>query len=300
MADELVKHQGNQLTTKEQFNREQIELIKETICKGASDNELAFFMQIAKRTGLDPFARQIYSVGRWDSRAKREVHTTMISIDGLRLVAERSGKYTGQTEPQWCGEDGDWKTVWTKKEAPLASRVGVFRSDFKSPTYGVAYYSEYAQTKKDGSPTHMWASKPRLMLAKCAESLAFRKAFPQELSGIYTGEEMGAQLPSENPRQPHYGDTTMEAVDGGHEFVAHDGLIFDDVALLIEYTISAMDDAKTIDALSKIGASLKGIPLSKELKATARTAYIANEDRINEREALQDEEQDEVVQEIEN
>jgi hypothetical protein len=58
------------------------------------------------------------------------------------------------------------------------------------PTVGVALYREYVQRKKDGTPNRMWATMPAAMLAKCAEALALRKAFPQELAGIYSDAEM--------------------------------------------------------------------------------------------------------------
>jgi len=136
------------------------------------------FLLHARRTGLDPIARQIYCIerkGRWG---------TQVSIDGARLVAERTREYRGQTPTQWTSDGVTWVDVWLDSKPPKAARVGVYREGFVEPLVAVATMDAY------NAGGTMWTKMPALMLGKCAEMLALRKAFPQDLSGLYSSEEM--------------------------------------------------------------------------------------------------------------
>lgn len=155
----------------------------------APDADLSVFLHYCQRTGMDPFTKQIYMIGRWDGKEQRTKYTIQMAIDGFRIIAERSRQYVGQTEPLWCGPDGVWRDVWTFAEPPVAAKIGVLRQGWPAPTYAVAHFKEFA-AKYGNSLTAMWQQMPANQIAKCAEAAALRKAFPHDLSGIYIPEEM--------------------------------------------------------------------------------------------------------------
>lgn len=165
------------------FTDSYLQLVKDVYAKNATDEELALFIRTAHRLGLDPTARQIYLVKRWDGGLKREVATPQTSIDGFRLIADRTDKYVPGRQATYEYADSELlsATAFIKK----------FAGGEWHEISATAFYDEYVQKTKEGKPNSMWSKMPHLMLAKCAEALALRKAFPAELSGIYTSEEMG-------------------------------------------------------------------------------------------------------------
>ena len=170
-----------QLTTQETtFSTEQISLIKTQIAKDATNDELKLFLYQCQRTGLDPLTRQIYFV----KRAGRM--TIQTSIDGFRVIAQRSNEYAGQDEPKW---------TYTESGDILSCSVTVYKFSPSGERYpaatGVAFYKEYYP-----NPVMLQKTLAHTMIAKVAEALALRKAFPQDLSGIYTSDEMHQAAPS--------------------------------------------------------------------------------------------------------
>lgn len=164
------------------------------------------FLYTCRRTGLDPLARQIYCIARWDGPSQSLKWTTQTSIDGFRVIAERHGKYAGQGDVEWLTEQGHWVDAFIPSvhgDHPLAARATIYRHDFLHPLRAIAEWTAYVQTTTyDGKtqPNSMWRRMGPGQLAKCAEALGLRKGFPQDLAGLYTGDEMGqADAAAEEP-----------------------------------------------------------------------------------------------------
>jgi len=156
----------------DQLDDKKVDLIKRTVCKGASDDELKLFIHVCNHTNLDPFMKQIYAIKRGN------IMTIQTSIDGLRLTAERTGNYSPGKEPTFTYDE---KGKLQSATAYIKKRTS---DNVWHEVAATAHLEEYNANQG------LWSKMPKAMLAKCAEALALRKAFPADLSGIYADEEM--------------------------------------------------------------------------------------------------------------
>ena len=162
----------------------QVDLIKSQIAKGATDDELKLFLHVADKSGLDPLSRQIYFIKR---SGKMTIQT---GIDGFRAVADRTGQYVGSSDPVF-EENGE---IPSKATVTVNKVVGGIVGNFTA----TARWEEYYPGKSQG---FMWDKMPHTMLGKCAEALALRKAFPAQLSGLYTDNEMDQASNDNEPNE---------------------------------------------------------------------------------------------------
>ncbi|WP_242089189.1 recombinase RecT [Curtobacterium sp. DN_7.5] len=143
------------------------------------------FIQAVRRTGLDPTQRQIYAAemgGKW---------TVLVGIDGMRVVALRTGQYDGQDPVEWQWDDESWHDAPPKSGAVLAARVAVYRKGIGRPLVQTVTMREF------GGKGPNWSTRPAHMLGIRAESHALRRLFPMELAGLYTPEDFeGAADPA--------------------------------------------------------------------------------------------------------
>jgi phage recombination protein Bet len=244
------------------FTRDQLELLKRTVAAGTSDDEFALFAEVARTTGLNPFQRQIYAIMRqaYDPAQKKKVArmTIQTGIDGYRLIAARTGLHAGTTDAEYGPEVNGWPSWARVTVRRLLPGGGI--ADFTA----TARWDEYVQTKdeyendrKTGKviPSGQWPKMPYLMLGKCAEALALRKAFPAELSGVYTAEEMsqadsGAGEPEQRQSKRELAETVQQraarektAAEAAEEFAARgdaaDQIVPEDEVLALRATAIA-------------------------------------------------------------
>ena len=163
------------------LGQDDLRLLKETLTTNLSDAEFALFVRACRHTGLDPFQKQIHAIKRGGKLS------IQVAIDGFRLIADRTGRYAPGRATTYTYDGGG------KLESATAYVMKMAGGQWHEVAE-TAYWDEYYPGDRQG---HMWKKMPRVMLSKVAEARALRRAFPAELSGTYTGEEMAQAAPNE-------------------------------------------------------------------------------------------------------
>jgi phage recombination protein Bet len=228
------------ITKASDWTREQIETIKQTVARGANDAQLALFLQTCRSRGLDPFVKQVYFTPQG----------IIVSIDGLRAIAERTGAYA----------PGATRYEYDENKNLVAAFVSV-KKYVNGTWFDVeesAFYEEYRGT----SP--IWKKMPRVMLAKCAEARALRRAFSSDLSGLYAAEEMDQAQRDERPVEV----TVLPAADAGRDYsVAAD----------------AIRNATDLDALKTVATMIQSAKsrMTEGEVASLKAAYAARKAELS-------------------
>lgn len=174
-----IQTQSQENAVSAMFSDEEIKIIRESYCKEATESEFKIFMRLCQKSKLDPFSRQIYFMKVGNKM------TTITGIDGFRVIAERTGRYMPGKETSFTYDDKNGlfsATSYVKKLGPDKQWHEISATAF------------LIEQRGNSTP---WQKMPHVMLAKCAESAALRKAFPSDLSGLYTKEEMDQAIVSE-------------------------------------------------------------------------------------------------------
>jgi len=237
---------------------EQTQLISTTIAPGCSGDELRLFAYACQRTGLDPFSKQIYAIKRGGKM------TIQAGIDGLRAIAERTGELDGSAT-EWCGEDGLWTDVWLSSKPPAAAKTIIWRKGSQHAFIGVARFADY------NAGQGLWSKMPAAMIAKCSEALALRKAFPANLSGVYSADEM-QQADDVQPVQ-----VSVEAEPVGDEQIFNAGK-------------AAIAKAKSIEDLQKVNERMEArkASLSSQQLKTLLVLALEKEASLTDDDPFQD------------
>jgi len=257
-----------------QFTEQQEEMIRANFSTGATKSEFEVLMAIAKARKLNPLLKQVYFVKRKDKKLNKDVWSVQVSIDGLRAIAERTGAYDGQDEPEFEHDKEGYITL---------ARVKVYKKGVSRPFVGVARWSEYVQ-EYDGKPTKFWADMPYTMLGKCAEALAIRKAFPEDSGGLYVAEEM---MQGEAPQQLQYRDEPRQLSgahsphDDGGDYSDASSEAFDKLVAMVAHAEDLANKCSSYESVLELeeylGSRAKQSELTRAIQAAKEARRITPE-----------------------
>lgn len=223
------------------WTREQVETIKQTVAKGANDAQLALFLEVCRSRGLDPFTKQVYYTPQG----------IIVSIDGLRAIAERTGTYA----------PGPTRFEYAPDGSLVAAHVTVRK--LVAGTWFDLEESAYLEEYMGSSP--IWRSKKRVMLSKCAESRALRRGWSSELSGLYESSELDQAR--EEPRQVQQATVTVLPVQASTK---------------LDLLLGEIDAASDMDALKAVAAKISAAKssLDSSEQMSLRDAYVAKRNTL--------------------
>jgi phage recombination protein Bet len=172
-------------TTQAEAYAADLETLRGAVGADLNNSQLKLAVVYAERVGADLFARQIYPI------VDRGRLTFITSIDFLRVTAERSGRYAGQGRPDYeegCDCQGEAQPL--AMPHPRWAEVPIFREGWREPIIRRAYFHEYVVFQRDGQVKETWRKMPHVMIAKVSEAAGIRAAFPNDVQGLYTQDEM--------------------------------------------------------------------------------------------------------------
>jgi phage recombination protein Bet len=178
-----------------QWSDKQLSLIRNTVAKDTSPAEFDLFVHTCRAVRLDPLRKQVYAFvfGKKDPE-KRQL-TIVTSIGGYRSIAERTGAYRPDDKaPRF---DMGEKNPDTNPLGIQRCEVTVYKHSHGEwwPVVGEAWWDEYVPLYKGkiDETKRGWIKMPRIMIAKCAEAAALRKAWPDDFANLYEESEIDRQ-----------------------------------------------------------------------------------------------------------
>jgi len=169
---------------------ETVQLLKKTVAPGATDEELALFLYMAKQYDLDPLLGEIYFVKMPDKKRTDTKPTFIVSRDGYLKIAMRHPEFHGLNsftvregdEFEINAESGRVKHRFGAKRGRILGAWAIAYRKGYSPSVAFVDFNEYVRRNSQS-----WQRHPSAMIQKVAEVFVLRRQF--NLSGLYIKEE---------------------------------------------------------------------------------------------------------------
>lgn len=188
---------------------QQMTLMQNTVAKDCNTSEFDMFLHVCAHVGLDPLRRQIYAFVFNKDKPDRRNMAIVTAIAGLRTIADRTGNYMPDAnEPVFEFDDAAKSPTNPHGIVSCCVTVNKHAHGAWFPVKGKVYWDEFAPISEEWDwrdddrtgkrvrrPTGKkildgkWSQMPKHMLAKCAEALALRKAWPDEIGNVYEETE---------------------------------------------------------------------------------------------------------------